>query len=207
MTSSEDASITSNALQSTISVGQQPFPTVMAPTPSSPRSSHNSSTSTTDTEEPKEPHTPGRLNRPRLIKRVSSGTMIIPRDQPTMGPEREYPPDDVRSMSPRRSSEITHSMFDHCRESREALLKCVHPKRITLQEPVQVLPIAKSVTNTIFDIREALDMQDTLAMLAEKVNEAQTGCETLEKNNQALQDAIGDMTRNLAKESFSKKKK
>ena len=50
-------------------------------------------------------------------------------------------------------------------------------------------------------------MQDTLAMLAEKVNEAQTGCETLEKNNQALQDAIGDMTRNLAKESFSKKKK
>lgn len=55
--------------------------------------------------------------------------------------------------------------------------------------------------------REAMDLQDTLAVLAEKIEDATAGCETLEKNNQALQDAIGDMTRNLSKESFTKKKK
>ncbi|KAL9613145.1 MAG: hypothetical protein Q9167_002310 [Letrouitia subvulpina] len=174
MASTEDMLNSSQESSSTVpEENLPPGSTVSPPASLSAESSQEIPSAVVDSQEFKKPQAPGRLKRPTLVKRMSSGTMIIPRDQPTLGPEREYPPDDVRSMSPRRSSEITQSIFDNCCESR---------------------------------VSEALDLQDTLAALAEKVEDATMGCETLEKNNQALQEAIGDMTRNLSKESFTKKK-
>jgi hypothetical protein len=76
------------------------------------------STTSSDDEIP----TRGRLDaaRPRLGSRKSSGTMIIPRDSPRveMAPgEEEYEPDDVRSMSPRRTSEAIEKLGDDARRS------------------------------------------------------------------------------------------
>jgi hypothetical protein len=44
--------------------------------------------------------------RPNLPSRKSSGTIIVPRDSLEVGPiERKIDPNDVRAMSPRRTSE------------------------------------------------------------------------------------------------------
>lgn len=76
-----------------------------------------STTSSTDDNLP----TRGRLDsRPRLGSRKSSGTMIIPRDSPRveMAPgEEEYDPDDVRSMSPRRTSEVIEKLGEDARRN------------------------------------------------------------------------------------------
>lgn len=66
--------------------------------------------------------TRGRLDavRPRLGSRKSSGTMIIPRDSARveMAPgEEEYEPDDVRSMSPRRTSEVIEKLGEDARRN------------------------------------------------------------------------------------------
>lgn len=76
------------------------------------------STASSDNEIP----TRGRLDatRPRLGSRKSSGTMIIPRDSPRveMAPgEEEYEPDDVRSMSPRRTSEVIEKLGEDARRN------------------------------------------------------------------------------------------
>lgn len=60
-----------------------------------------------------------KLQRPKLAQRKSSGTIIIPRDAPTQGPKREFPPDDARAMSPRRSTEETEMMVKTARLSLE----------------------------------------------------------------------------------------
>ncbi|KAL8725511.1 MAG: hypothetical protein Q9181_006395, partial [Wetmoreana brouardii] len=60
-----------------------------------------------------------KLQRPKLTQRKSSGTMIIPRDAPTEGPKQDFPPDDARAMSPRRSSEETEKMLIGARLSLE----------------------------------------------------------------------------------------
>ncbi|KAF1347753.1 hypothetical protein BDV97DRAFT_298506 [Delphinella strobiligena] len=62
--------------------------------------------------------TQGRL-RPRLPSRKSSGTMIIPRDSPKveLRPEdEEYDEDDVRNLSPRRTSEVTEKLGEDARQ-------------------------------------------------------------------------------------------
>lgn len=57
--------------------------------------------------------------RPRLVTRKSSGTLIVPRDSTEVGPvEHEYEADDVRAMSPRRTSEDLENLG---REAREEL--------------------------------------------------------------------------------------
>ncbi|KAL1302811.1 hypothetical protein AAFC00_003149 [Neodothiora populina] len=59
-----------------------------------------------------------RLPRPRLPSRKSSGTMIIPRDSPKveLRPEdEEYDEDDVRNLSPRRTSEVTEKLGEDAR--------------------------------------------------------------------------------------------
>ncbi|KAL9044043.1 MAG: hypothetical protein Q9214_002790 [Letrouitia sp. 1 TL-2023] len=213
MASTEDPTSSSQESSSTVLEENLPSGSTASPSVSlSVESSQETSPAGMDSQEFKKPQALGRLKRPTLVKRMSSGTMIIPRDQPTVGPEREYPPDDVRSMSPRRSSEITQNIFDNCRESRVSPPHC--PKTISLSDLESVgreFPQSIKIPLTLlvyhFAIREAIDLQDTLAALAEKIEDATAGCETLQKNNQALQDAIGDMTRNLSKESFTKKKK
>ena len=46
-----------------------------------------------------------KLSRPRLGSRKSSGTMIVSRDAPTTVVDDGFEEDDVRAMSPRRSSQ------------------------------------------------------------------------------------------------------
>lgn len=44
--------------------------------------------------------------RPGLPQRKSSGPLVVPRDSSAVGPiEADFGPDDVRAMSPRRTSE------------------------------------------------------------------------------------------------------
>ncbi|KAL8627428.1 hypothetical protein Q9189_006866 [Teloschistes chrysophthalmus] len=40
-----------------------------------------------------------KLQRPKLVQRKPSGTIVIPRDTPTQGPKVIYPPDDARAPS------------------------------------------------------------------------------------------------------------
>ncbi|KAI1338639.1 hypothetical protein F5Y15DRAFT_123278 [Xylariaceae sp. FL0016] len=83
--------------------------------PGSLERSNSSSASSVDQQEI---HSPVPI-RPRLHNRKSSGTLIVPRDSCDVGPiEREYEADDVRAMSPRRTSEDLETMG---REAREEL--------------------------------------------------------------------------------------
>lgn len=60
--------------------------------------------------------------RPRLLSRKSSGPMVIPRDSDVGPVDIQFGPDDVRAMSPRRSSEDIEAMG---REAREELKRFV----------------------------------------------------------------------------------
>lgn len=86
--------------------------------------------------------TQGRLSRPRLPSRKSSGTMIIPRDSPKveLRPEdEEYDEDDVRNLSPRRTSEVTEKLGE---DARQHLIEYVVS---------QGVPISVSVLTNITD--------------------------------------------------------
>ncbi|KAL9028587.1 MAG: hypothetical protein Q9196_003076 [Gyalolechia fulgens] len=84
--------------------------------PPTPPASHTTFHTSTD---PDEDSNRSKLTRPRLTQRKSSGSMIIPRDAPTEAPPQEFPPDDARAMSPRRSSEETEKMLLSARLSIE----------------------------------------------------------------------------------------
>lgn len=60
--------------------------------------------------------------RPRLLSRKSSGPMVIPRDSDVGPVDIQFGPDDVRAMSPRRSSEDIEAMG---REARDELRRFV----------------------------------------------------------------------------------
>lgn len=56
--------------------------------------------------------------RPTLGSRLSSGTMIIPRESSEIATEKiVYPPDDVRCMSPRRSMEDVEKLSQGARSN------------------------------------------------------------------------------------------
>lgn len=55
--------------------------------------------------------------RPRLPSRKSSGPLVVPRDSSEVGPvEAHFGPDDVRAMSPRRTSEDIDRLGKEARE-------------------------------------------------------------------------------------------
>lgn len=55
--------------------------------------------------------------RPRLPSRKSSGPLVVPRDSSEVGPvESHFGPDDVRAMSPRRTSEDIDKLGKEARE-------------------------------------------------------------------------------------------
>lgn len=55
--------------------------------------------------------------RPRLPSRKSSGPLAVPRDSSAVGPvDTHFGPDDVRAMSPRRTSEDIDKMGKEARE-------------------------------------------------------------------------------------------
>ena len=83
----------------------------------SPTSSHSSSDEGSQTS--------NGLQRPKLGSRKSSGTMIVSRDSPRTqheAQEEEYDAEDVRSMSPRRSSETIEKLGE---DARKALIEYV----------------------------------------------------------------------------------
>lgn len=68
--------------------------------------------------------------RPRLPSRKSSGPLVVPRDSSAVGPvEPHFGPDDVRAMSPRRTSEDIDKMG---KEAREEMRKYVPDHRLFL---------------------------------------------------------------------------
>lgn len=77
-------------------------------------SSTNSSTSGSDGEGGPR----SKPQRPNLHTRKSSGTIIVPRDDPNIEMENEeYDEGDARAMSPRRSSEELDRMEDNARQA------------------------------------------------------------------------------------------
>ncbi|KAF2720477.1 hypothetical protein K431DRAFT_226432 [Polychaeton citri CBS 116435] len=77
-------------------------------------------------------HLKARPSRPRLGSRKSSGTMIVPRDGPTVLEEDDYEQGDMRTMSPRRSSEEVDRLGE------EARLALIEQARI-LQNSLQAI--------------------------------------------------------------------
>ncbi|KAI1273401.1 hypothetical protein F5Y07DRAFT_256481 [Xylaria sp. FL0933] len=97
--------------------------------PNLPDRSDSSSSSSFDSQEMHAPIP----TRPRLVTRKSSGTLIVPRDSCEVGPvAHEYGADDVRAMSPRRTSEDLENLG---REAREEL----HRHATALQESLLML--------------------------------------------------------------------
>ena len=54
--------------------------------------------------------------RPKLGSRKSSGTMIVPRDQPQAAVDNDLEEGDVRAMSPRRTSKEVHKLGEAARK-------------------------------------------------------------------------------------------
>lgn len=79
------------------------------------RSDSSASTSPSDNNEPVI-HQPIPV-RPGLPTRKSSGPLVVPRDSSAVGPlEPDFGPDDVRAMSPRRTSEDLDRMGKEARD-------------------------------------------------------------------------------------------
>ena len=95
--------------------------TEITETPASPHEQHSSSDSSTEQDHRAAIHAPV-PTRPRLLSRKSSGPMVIPRDSDVGPVDIQFGPDDVRAMSPRRSSEDIETMG---REAREELRRLV----------------------------------------------------------------------------------
>lgn len=72
---------------------------------------------TTEPEASSKDDDPERLSRPRSISRKSSGPLVVARSEPDVKTHTEYPPDDARGMSPRRSSAECEEMTMRTRAS------------------------------------------------------------------------------------------
>ncbi|KAK5658955.1 hypothetical protein OQA88_1773 [Cercophora sp. LCS_1] len=78
--------------------------------------------------------------RPRLPSRKSSGTMIVPRDSTDVGPvELKVGPDDVRSMSPRRTSEDIETLGKAAREELQRHAKALQDSLLTLFSRIEAV--------------------------------------------------------------------
>lgn len=82
-----------------------------------------------------------RLARPKLGSRKSSGTMIVPREAPTRVAEPEYDEGDVRTMSPRRSSEEVDRLGE---EARRDMIEQAKTLQTSLQAIVDRVETVKS---------------------------------------------------------------
>lgn len=84
-------------------------------------------------------HAPKPL-RPKLPSRKSSGTMIVPRDSSAVGPvETQVGPDDVRAMSPRRTSEDIQALGQEAREELQRHAKALQDSLVTLFNRIEAV--------------------------------------------------------------------
>lgn len=90
---------------------------VRSPSHSHPIERSDSSASTTPSDNAEPTILAPIPTRPRLPSRKSSGPLVVPRDSSAVGPvEPHFGPDDVRAMSPRRTSEDIDKMGKEARE-------------------------------------------------------------------------------------------
>ncbi|KAG5981855.1 hypothetical protein E4U54_006539 [Claviceps lovelessii] len=78
--------------------------------------------------------------RPRLPSRKSSGPMVVPRDSLEVGPvDAQFSPDDVRAMSPRRTSEDIDRMGREAREELQRHAKLLQESLITIFNRIEAV--------------------------------------------------------------------
>ncbi|EAA34569.2 hypothetical protein GE21DRAFT_1902 [Neurospora crassa] len=78
--------------------------------------------------------------RPRLPSRKSSGTMIVPRDSIEVGPvEMTLGPDDVRAMSPRRTSQDLEMLSKEAREELQRHAKALQDSLLALFHRIEAV--------------------------------------------------------------------
>ncbi|KAG5931619.1 hypothetical protein E4U53_001673 [Claviceps sorghi] len=78
--------------------------------------------------------------RPRLPSRKSSGPLAVHRDSLAVGPvDAEFGPDDVRAMSPRRTSEDIDRMGKEAREELQRHAKLLQESLITIFNRIEAV--------------------------------------------------------------------
>ncbi|KAG6036514.1 hypothetical protein E4U41_005633 [Claviceps citrina] len=78
--------------------------------------------------------------RPRLPSRKSSGPLAVHRDSSAVGPvDAQFGPDDVRAMSPRRSSEDIDRMGREAREELRRHAKLLQESLITIFNRIEAV--------------------------------------------------------------------
>jgi hypothetical protein len=78
--------------------------------------------------------------RPRLPSRKSSGPLVVPRDSSAVGPvESEFGPDDVRAMSPRRTSEDIDRMGKAAREEMRSHARALQESLVTIFNRIEAV--------------------------------------------------------------------
>ncbi|UNI17120.1 hypothetical protein JDV02_003496 [Purpureocillium takamizusanense] len=102
------------------------------------RSDSSASTSPSETNEPIIHHPVP--TRPRLPSRKSSGPLVVPRDSSAVGPvEPHFGPDDVRAMSPRRTSEDIDKMGKEAREELRRHAKALQDSLLTIFNRIEAV--------------------------------------------------------------------
>lgn len=119
--------------------------------------------------------------RPRLPSRKSSGPLVVPRDSLAVGPvDAQYGPDDVRAMSPRRTSEDIDRMGQQARDEM---------KRYDSFSPYDVA--WNCLLTGIY--RHAKALQDSLVDIFARIEAVKEEHDKLNNNNKFLQKYIGDL--------------
>ncbi|KAH8881444.1 hypothetical protein GQ53DRAFT_754290 [Thozetella sp. PMI_491] len=78
--------------------------------------------------------------RPRLPSRKSSGTMIVPRDSSAVEPGNiKLDPDDIRAMSPRRTSEDIEALSKEARDELKKHAKALQESLITIFNRIEAV--------------------------------------------------------------------
>ncbi|KAF5133548.1 uncharacterized protein G6M90_00g006570 [Metarhizium brunneum] len=78
--------------------------------------------------------------RPRMPSRKSSGPLVVPRDSSEVGPvDPQFGPDDVRAMSPRRTSEDIDRLGKEAREEMRRHAKALQESLITIFNRIEAV--------------------------------------------------------------------
>jgi hypothetical protein len=78
--------------------------------------------------------------RPRLPSRKSSGPLVVPRDSSAVGPiDAHFGPDDVRAMSPRRTSEDIDRMGRAARDEMRRHAKLMQDSLMTIFNRIEAV--------------------------------------------------------------------
>jgi hypothetical protein len=135
--------------------------------------SSSRSGSTSEAEGPRKPHQ--KMQRPKLHTRKSSGTIIVPRDDPNVEVRDEhYDEGDARTMSPRRSSEEVERLEEGARQ--------------TMIEYVCFDPHHRP--HLLIILRQAKALQESLSSIVERVESVKAEHEKLEGGNKFLQSYV-----------------